>query len=442
MNVVKPLRRIPAESLFWVLPTVYLLEVILGGPVSLIRPLRFALFAGATASLLIAAFLFGRIRSAYFWPIIVVWAFLVFNLTWSSFVPMVKGGDMAYAASEVRGYLALILAVLFLVVAHGRLVVFRRLQKTVVVAAACLAVIQVSIWFVGTFVPLLQSPIRVFLLYYFGEGMYVGRMPDGFFRVFWISSLWYLVAIFWAKDAIRNRYLLWFVQGLLLAGVFVTYSRGIWVGLVAAGLVVHGVRLARRGSIRLVARQAVLAGAILVGVAGGLAAVGELERGVSRFTSSAETKADVSVHERVRQTEHLYAILEDNPFLGAGYGAYSTAYFRDANVPFSYENVPYALLAKLGVVGVAVFLGFFALLGLTALKGALRDARGEPERFCGSLVAFFVSAMTNPMLINFVGVSIFGCLIVHWAYLLAMRSGSVQAFAHSSIGVAPQPASV
>jgi hypothetical protein len=422
MIVLPSLRRIPGEALLWLIPGIYLVEVILGGPVSLVRPLRFALFVGAVASLVVAALLFGRIKRDFFWPIIAVWAFLVFNLVWGSFVPMLKGGNMVYAASEVRGYLALVLAILVLVAARGRPEVFRRLQTVVVISTAVLAAIQVGIWLVGTFVPLLQTPIRVFLLLNFGSGMYVGRMPDGFFRVFWISSLWYLVAIFWAKDSIRSRGVFWLVQALLLAGVFVTYSRGIWVGLAAAGLVVHGIRLVRQGSMRLIARQAAMAVLVLALAAGSLAAVGELERGMSRFTSSAETRADVSVHERVRQTDHLYAILVEHPVIGAGYGAYSTEYFREAAVPFSYENVPYALLAKLGVVGVSIFVGFFVLLGFTALWASRGRPERKPELFCGALVAFFISAMTNPMLINFVGVSIFACLIVHWAYLLAGRT--------------------
>jgi O-antigen ligase len=416
------------EWLLWLLPALYLVEVILGGPVSVTRPLRFALFGGAFLSLLVAAVLVARVKQQFVWPIVVVWAFLLFNLLWSSVVPMLQGSNMEYAAQEVRAYLVLALVILFLIAARGRLSVFRRLQQVVVAAAVVLALVQFVLWLVGTLMPELQVSIVLTLRLLFGDAVYVGPMPDGFFRVFWISSLWFLLALFWTGAAITRPGLFWIAQAILLMGVFVTYSRGLWLGLVIAGVTMHAMRLMRRGSGRLLLRQAAATLVLATVAVLGLNAVGELDRGIDRFTSSAQTRADESVSERVRQTGYLYEILAEHPIVGAGYGAYSNAYIRDARAPYSYENVPYALLAKLGIVGTAIFAGFFLLLGVSALRASRVTREGWPEHFCGSLIAFLIAAMTNPMLINFVGISILACLLVHWAYLVAGSRSVPEAF--------------
>jgi nitric oxide reductase large subunit len=107
-------------------------------------------------------------------------------------------------------------------------------------------------------------------------------MPDGFFRVFWISSIWLPTALFWAPAAVRRPMARTAVQLALLAGIFVSYSRGIWLGL-AAGAMLASVAGLRPGEVaRGLVRRAMLVGVALAVLIAGAAATGQLDRVTDR----------------------------------------------------------------------------------------------------------------------------------------------------------------
>jgi hypothetical protein len=80
--------------------------------------------------------------------------------------------------------------------------------------------------------------------------------------------------------------------------------------------------------------------------------------------------------------------------------------------------MPYALLAKLGLMGVLVSGMFIAGWGLTAWH-ARRRAPAQVASFLGSCTALLLAEMTNPLVLNFVSVSIFACLLFQWAHLVS-----------------------
>lgn len=415
-------RTTAAEAVLWVMPSLYMIEVILGGPVSVAPRLRYFLFTAAFASLLALLLLAPRVRLAFLTPMLAIAGFIALNLAWAIAVPVLAGGDILLGLAEVRGYLALLLAVLFLAVARGRLEYFRRLQKLVVYSAVALATVQVMIWLAGTMVAELRGPIIFALRAVFTPiGLYVGPMPDGFFRVFWISSLWFLPAIFWVPDVVQRRGRRGIAGALLLLGVFVTYSRGIWLGLAVGWVLAAGVRAVRGGALGQLGRQVFAAGAAALLIGAVLATSGQLDRVTGRLLIRSSAGTDGSVSERMEQAHHLLEVWGRHPIIGAGYGAYSPDYVRDEAAPYTYENMPYALLAKLGLLGVLLYVGFFATVAVSGVLAAARTRRGLTggAGLVGGLGAFFVAALTNPMLINFVGMSIVGCLLVQWAFLVA-----------------------
>jgi hypothetical protein len=198
--------------------------------------------------------------------------------------------------------------------------------------------------------------------------------------------------------------------------LFVTYSRGIWVGLALGLLVAEVVSLTRRtagGTLIRFAIGSAVTVSVLVGV---LAAAGALEPWLARFASTT-SRDDPSIGARIEQAPYLLQLWYEHPLVGSGYGAFAPGHVRSQEAPYSYEHMPYALLAKLGLLGVAASGAFLAVLALTAWQVRRWD-RAQAASFMGSGAALLFAEMTNPMVLNFVSMTIFACLLVQWSSLV------------------------
>lgn len=413
--------RIPAALV--VLPACFLIETILGGPFGIYGGLsvRFLLLAASCGVLLVALLLQGRIVREHAVPLLSILGFLLLNGFWVAIVPALTGTKMHWALREPHAFIVIVLVVLVLArfrpAQLGPLLL--RLQRLVVGVSLVLATFQVGLWVVGTLVPGLRWGVPVALGAAFGgtDQLFVGEMADGFFRVFWISTLWCLLGFFWISAAFPRARLLRVWQILLLMDLFVAYSRGIWIGLVLGLLVAYGATLTRENAGRVLARFT-LAGAVsAVALVALLAASGSLSRGIARLQSTT-SREDVSIGARVEQAPYLLRLWYEHPLVGSGYGAYAHGNVRSQEAPYSYEHMPYALLAKLGLLGLVGSGVFFAGWGVTAWE-ARRRMPADVASFLGAASALLVAEMTNPMVLNFVSMTIFACLLIQWAVLFA-----------------------
>lgn len=416
-SVAAASRPVPAGLLL--LPACFLIETILGGPFGIYGgvPVRFLLLFASGLVLLFALLLRRRIVGAHGIPLLSIVGFMLFNGLWVAIVPVLTGTDMHWALREPHAFIVLgLVAVAVALVPPGPLTAaVYRMQGLVVWTALVLAVFQVALWMLGMVIPALRWAVPVALGAVFRgatDQLYVGEMPDGFFRVFWISTLWCLLAFFWVPLVIRSTSLRRLCELLLLLDLFVAYSRGIWIGLLAGLLAAAAATITRVNAGRMLARFAVGGAAAALVLVGILAATGALDRGIARFQSTTSRK-DESIGVRVEQAPSLLALWYEHPFVGSGYGAYSHANVRSSDAPYSYEHMPYALLAKLGLLGVVGSGIFFAGWGITAW-GARRRAPAQVAAYLGACVALLVSEMTNPMVLNFVSMTIFACLLLQW----------------------------
>ena len=425
--------RLPTAALF--LPACFIAEVVLGGPKGVYGGIsfRFVLLGASCATLLFALLVRGRVARPHLAPILSILGFLALNGIWVAFVPVLTGTDMHWAIREPHAFVVLIPVLLTLALLRPEELdhTVLRLQQLVVVASLILAVFQVGVWLVGTLMGGLQWMVSLVLGAIYpgaGDDLKVGAAPDGFFRVFWISTLWCLLAFFWVPVAFRSARLQWLSRALLVLDLFVAYSRGIWVGLVGGLLLVAAVTVTRRTLGRTLVRSAAL-GAVTAGLLLGIVtATGELERGVARVASTA-SRSDESIGARLEQSHYLLELWYEHPIVGSGYGAYVPGHVRSPDVPYSYEHMPYALLAKLGLMGVLASGLFFAGWAITAWQ-ARRAAPVQVASFLGACTALLVAEMTNPLVLNFVSMSIFACLLLQWASLVSasepMRGSNVQ----------------
>lgn len=416
-----PRARLPAIALL--LPACFVVEVILGGPQGLFGGVgvRFLLLAGACGALAFALLVRGTVAREHVVPVLTVLGFVLVNGVWVAVVPVLAGTDLHWAVREPHAFIVFTPVVLALALLRPEQLTraVGGLQRLVVGTSLVLAGFQVGLWAFGTLAGRLAWVIPYALSAIYPGAvsqLYVGPAPDGFFRVFWISTLWCVLSFFWAPAVLRPGFVRALCRGLLALDIIVAYTRGIWLGL-AAGLLVSFVavvdrRWVGRGLLRFAAAGALGLGAL----AGLLAVTGSLRQGASRLASTT-SREDVSISSRVEQAPFLLELWYAHPIMGSGYGAYVPGYLRSQEAPYSYEHMPYALLAKLGLAGVLANALLFAGLVFTVWQ-ARRRAPVQAAAFLGGSTALLISEMTNPMVLNFVSMTIFACLLLQWASLL------------------------
>jgi O-antigen ligase len=176
----------------------------------------------------------------------------------------------------------------------------------------------------------------------------------------------------------------------IIAGIGMSWSRGSWLALAAALLVVMGFREVRGFANRrlaLITLAVLLAGGLVISVAGagwlpgGIAGrLSDLSEYVGGFDPAHTeiTDANFSVLERIAHWRAGLTMFSDHPWLGIGIGNYAAAYPQYAP-PHWYEplghahNVGIHLLAETGILGGLSFLLFWLALLLSAWRGARTD---------------------------------------------------------------------
>ena len=403
------------EFILWVGPIIFLCDLVLLGPLGFLPTIhgRYLLFVIAAVCLLLIWMLKGfmvptKVLGLYGWLFI----FLLWNAIWATVVPIANDINLVDSYNDANAFLFLILVSLFTGASRMELCYFRFVQQLVLLLSACLALGQMAIWLAANLNVVDTGTIWYFTNKVFhSNSVYIGPMPDGFFRVFWISSIWFIPALFWSR-LIRSRILRFVMYSVLTTSIIISYSRGLWIA-VLVGFFVSYVALGPRGfGKRLFYGVAVVSVVlvILVGVDSQLDLTGR--------ASATFSRADPSISIRLEQAELLLEGWAERPVTGWGYGApHPQGYVRSETEKYSYEIVPLAMLMKLGVLGLFGFIVFFAGVGFTALRH-IPNAREDAAAFLGALTALMVFSSTNPLLINFVGMGVLSALLIQWCYLV------------------------
>lgn len=162
----------------------------------------------------------------------------------------------------------------------------------------------------------------------------------------------------------------------LVAGIFMSWSRGAWLGLAASLLVVFGLTGRRNAAFVLMAAATFV---LVVSVAGvgwlpdsiegrvrDLGSyVGDVDPAITEITDE-----NFSVLERLAHWQAGRLMFENKPWLGVGIGNYGVSYGQYA-LPYWYDPLGHAhnvfinFLAETGILGLGVFLGFWLALAWT-----------------------------------------------------------------------------
>jgi O-antigen ligase len=206
-------------------------------------------------------------------------------------------------------------------------------------------------------------------------GFFISRLTFGHVAALLVA----LIAGGLVSGATRQR-LLWAVVALALCAVAVTFDRGAWFGLAAAGLVIAV--LSRR--------RILIAGLIAIAL---LAALNPGVRG--RFQSSFSTSGN---SDRVFIWSRAKEIIRDHPLRGIGFGNYPRVcgdYYDRVDKTFPMRtwahNLELSTLAETGPLGL---LALFWLLGSAALLLWRRRSIGG----LAALAAFVAIAQAHDLL--------------------------------------------
>ncbi|MGC8781990.1 MAG: O-antigen ligase family protein [Anaerolineae bacterium] len=184
----------------------------------------------------------------------------------------------------------------------------------------------------------------------------------------------------------RPRHLIAGVAGggtalLLVAGVGMSWSRGGWLALGLALIIVVGLRTPRTALMTLSAMAAVAVILAMAGTAWLPAAIAGRVSGLGDYVAvpdpmRAEINDDnFAVLERVAHWQAGLAMFDDHPWLGVGIGNYAVAYERYA-LPHWYEPLGHAhniyinFLAETGVIGAGMFVALWGGMWWTAWRRA------------------------------------------------------------------------
>jgi len=392
-------------------PLILIGDLILGGPVSLWPQwhARHVFFFLALISAWAAAWKYMRKKDAWQFagPILL---FLFWNLIWVFVVPILLGNNLQRAWREADALVMLLLAAPLAVLGYRDRLWFKRIRCWVVWPTVCLAIFHIVLWVWGSCSSNHWPVVRSLVHGIYGKPyIFVGPMWGGLFRVFWICSIWLMPAICWTPAVFRSWKLRIPVYAVLLTAMIATYSRGIWLGMILA-LVVMAVFAKQRRRPWAWRKIGLIAACVFI-----LALVLGGPKALSRFQAGFSSR-DEANSQRLAQFEPLLKKWHERPLIGHGYGAGVEDHIRAKEDPFSYEVVPLALLMKLGIIGCAGWAAFLAWLYAECWKN--RTAK-ETIVLAGNITGLFVIACTNPVLMNFVGMGMMCCLMCELGHMTA-----------------------
>ena len=116
--------------------------------------------------------------------------------------------------------------------------------------------------------------------------------------------------------------------------------------------------------------------------------------------------AAISNNIKLEQVKKLLNKWEKSPFFGFGYGSYVENYLRSAVAVYSYEMTAPALLMKIGIAGIFIWILFLAAMFINLLNSNGKSHSLKIAAWLSVFISFFLSLQTNPILFSYTGMSV------------------------------------
>ena len=428
------------RSIFNVVTILIFIEFVLGGLGHVFGlPIRKGLFV---VGILFSIYMIFRekikIEKVFLIPIIVVCIYLAYG----SIIGLINRNSLGDIFSDVNSFLGIIYILLLIAYVKGRNENIDKIINVFVNCAVIVAIMTITLFFVSRiYLPnnleiiVTYNNLNSKLQYGFISGLV---MSNNYARVYLYNGIFMQLAaaIMFIKLFNKDKNVFGIVKlAILLVGIYVSNTRGFWLGTIGAVVISMIYYLWRFKKFNLTLRNIVIAliPLILVSVIipKTIVAVSpeqNLPNSSGSIKDRIESISDESNKVRAIQLKFLVNRIKEKPILGWGFGAHIEEYPQymiDNNLQpvssTSFELYYIELLFKTGIIGILIFFGylvfnFVKLIVLLFKKNLrMRDEQVLVGWTIGTM-SILASSITNPYI---AGLSVFFVLVME-VYLIQL----------------------
>lgn len=247
----------------------------------------------------------------------------------------------------------------------------------------------------------------------------------GYTRVMFNTSIYFLVGFFiFFYQFSRNKWYDYIFLAVEILAMLSTMTKSLWFGaagaavFVGSAIFIYGIKIDKRLSLKIVSTvvfmivliissdKIIFDGCVSIRMTNAFVTESDDEGNLNDDMAQLDKEgAAMSNSIKLVQISKLLDKWKDSPIIGYGYGSYVEGYLRSEEAPFSYEMQFFALLMKIGILGMAVWIVFF----IAQFIYILRNSKKNYEHIISwlfLLISVVICVQTNPLLISFTGMSV------------------------------------
>lgn len=432
------------RNIFNIVTALIFIEFVLGGLGHILGlPIRKGLFAvGIVFSIYMIFRERIRVEKKFLVPIIVVCIYIAYG----SVIGLINGNSLGDIFSDVNSFLGILYILLLIAYIKGRSENINKLLNIFVNCATIVSVITIILFFVSRIY--LPNNLEIIVAYNnlntkLQYGLISGLvLSNNYARVYLYNGIFMqlAVAIMFIKLFNKEKNIFGIVKlAILLIGIYVSNTRGFWLGTAGVVVLSFAYYLWRVMKYRLTIKNVLISIIPLILVAviipKTIVAVspeqnlpdsaGSIK---DRIESIGDFENDESNKVRAIQLRFLVDKIKEKPVLGWGFGSHIYEYpqymkengLQGVNSS-SFELYYVELVFKTGVIGVLIFFGYliynFVKLMLILFKKGLRER--DEQMLVGwtiGTMSILASSITNPYI---AGLSVFFVLVME-VYLIQL----------------------
>lgn len=427
---------------------VILIELILGGLGHLFGlPIRKGLFV---VGILFSLYMIYRekikISKNFIIPIVVV----IFYAAYGSILGLIKGNSIGDIFSDANTFLGIVYILLLVAYVKDSRKKIESIFKIFINCAVIVALITIGLFFFSRI--FLPDNVRIITKYNdlnrkLQYGLISGLvLSNNYARVYLYNGIFMQLAVALLMIRMLNKNIQTKIGdsiklSILLVGIYVSNTRGFWLGTLGVVVLVLMYFLFRRAKQNLSIKLLIIPILVLfiVGFAISKTVVApqannsnvpvEQETLKDRVDSIVDFENDLSNKVRAVQLRFLIEKIKEHPILGSGFGAHIyeyTEYSKENNLPgaalsSNFELYYVELMFKTGLVGITIFFGYMLLnfIKLIKLVFVKKLASQDEQVLVGwsiGTMSILASSITNPYI---AGLSVFFVLVME-VYLIQL----------------------
>lgn len=254
---------------------------------------------------------------------------------------------------------------------------------------------------------------------------------------FFASMLFVAIGLsVYQQPTIRKNYSSILISSLAAFGIFASQARGLFFGVLSGVVFFSIISLKQKKFYRALPRLFLMCFVILIiGILAGIALQGDIAKSFGYWQGT--SSYDFGVEFRIRQIDMLLTMFDKNWLFGAGLGAFDPTWegYEDGLLrPYLVEMEYFNLLAKLGIIGISLWIGAFIFLFAGCIRTARQASIAEHRGLILGLTTGLVAMMAASFVQTFYSAALFHMYVVLVLLVLAAaRTPRPIAQDHSSL---------